>query len=129
MVEPIRHTEPPFDRSSKDFVLRQEAAAMNITWFGHSCFRIETGSSVILIDPFLTGNSTFEKTGLSVAQASQGVTHVALTHGHDDHTADETVVPCHYGTFPGLDQTADKFVAEMGFNIVRVPEPGMQFGA
>jgi L-ascorbate metabolism protein UlaG (beta-lactamase superfamily) len=26
----------------------------------------------------------------------------------------ETIVPCHYGTFPVLDQTADKFVAEMG---------------
>ena len=24
------------------------------------------------------------------------------------------IVPCHYGTFPGLDQTADKFIAELG---------------
>ena len=30
---------------------------MQITWFGHSCFRIDTGESSILIDPFLTGNS------------------------------------------------------------------------
>jgi L-ascorbate metabolism protein UlaG (beta-lactamase superfamily) len=39
----------------------------------------------------------------------------------------ETVVPCHYSTFPMLDQTADKFVAEMGGNIVRVPEVGVPF--
>jgi L-ascorbate metabolism protein UlaG (beta-lactamase superfamily) len=32
----------------------------------------------------------------------------------------ETIVPCHYGTFPMLDQTAGKFVAEMGGNTVRV---------
>ena len=29
---------------------------MKITYFGHSAFRIDTGASVILIDPFLTGN-------------------------------------------------------------------------
>ena len=33
---------------------------MQITWFGHSCFRIDAGSSRILIDPFLSGNATFE---------------------------------------------------------------------
>jgi L-ascorbate metabolism protein UlaG (beta-lactamase superfamily) len=231
---------------------------MKITWLGHSCFRIDTGKSSILIDPFLIGNPTFEDTGLTVRGATKGVTHVALTHGHDDHTGDavqicketgapliavfelamhmaglgvqkidpgntggtlfhddfdltfvlawhsssttgngnavylgaccglvvrtregktvyhmgdtaifsdmalineiyrpdigfvpigdrftmgakpaalackryfqfETVVPCHYGTFPMLDQTADKFVAEMGGNIVRVPEVGVPF--
>jgi L-ascorbate metabolism protein UlaG (beta-lactamase superfamily) len=231
---------------------------MKITWFGHSCFRIDTGTSSILIDPFLTGNATFEDTGLTVHGVTRGVTHVALTHGHDDHTGDalaickqtgaqllavfelamhmaglgvekvnpgntggtlydenfdlsfvpawhsssttidgrgvylgaccglviaaregktlyhmgdtaifsdmglineiyrpqigcvpigdrftmgaktaalackryfqfETIVPCHYGTFPMLDQTADKFVAEMGGNTVRVPEVGVSF--
>jgi L-ascorbate metabolism protein UlaG (beta-lactamase superfamily) len=61
---------------------------MKITWFGHSCFRIETGSSVILIDPFLKGNPTFEKSGLPWDQATRGVTHVAVSHGHDDHIGD-----------------------------------------
>jgi L-ascorbate metabolism protein UlaG (beta-lactamase superfamily) len=61
---------------------------MKITWFGHSCFRIETGSSVLLIDPFLKGNPTFEKSGVAWDAAVKGVTHVALTHGHDDHVGD-----------------------------------------
>ena len=26
----------------------------------------------------------------------------------------KTILPCHFGTFPVLDETADKFVAEMG---------------
>jgi len=231
---------------------------MKITWFGHSCFRIDTGASRILIDPFLTGNATFEKSGISMDKVTEGVTHVALTHGHEDHLGNaaaisketgapviavhelasylqaqgvenvdpgntggmiphedfdltfvpawhsssnmvdgrpvylgnpcgivvaarngktayhmgdtdifsdmaliselhqpqvgfvpvgdrytmgaktaalackrffnfETVVPCHYGTFPVLDQTADKFVAEMGGEGVLVPEVGVAF--
>jgi L-ascorbate metabolism protein UlaG (beta-lactamase superfamily) len=61
---------------------------MKITWFGHSCFRLETGNSVILIDPFLKGNPTFEKSGIAWDEATRGVTHVALTHGHSDHVGD-----------------------------------------
>lgn len=224
---------------------------MKITWYGHSCFRIDMGGSVLLIDPFLKGNPKFEGAGLNWDEATAGVTHVALTHGHDDHIGDaaeicksrgaalfapyelalyigskgaeklepmnhggtvaaddfsitytdalhssssggvylgnpcgivvtpksgkvvyhmgdtdvfpgmdlinklyapkvgivpigdrftmgartaafacktffnfDTVLPCHYGTFPPLDQTADKFVAEMGDAPVTVPEVG-----
>ena len=62
---------------------------MKITWFGHSAFRIETGSSVVMIDPFLSGNPVFEGT---VEEASSGATHVALTHGHDDHIGDTSQI-------------------------------------
>jgi L-ascorbate metabolism protein UlaG (beta-lactamase superfamily) len=41
----------------------------------------------------------------------------------------ELIVPCHYGTFPVLDETADKFIAEMGGNTVLVPEVGVPFEA
>lgn len=61
---------------------------MRITWFGHSCFRIETGGAVLLIDPFLKGNPTFEAARIDWDTATAGVTHVALTHGHDDHIGD-----------------------------------------
>jgi len=61
---------------------------MKITWFGHSCFRVETGASVILMDPFLKGNPTFEASAIAWEEATRGVTHVALTHGHDDHLGD-----------------------------------------
>ena len=37
----------------------------------------------------------------------------------------ETIVSCHYGTFPELDQTADKFVDEMGQTPVLVPKVGV----
>lgn len=58
---------------------------MKLTWLGHSAIRIETGSSVILIDPFLSGN---EKYRGSVDEAARGCTHVILSHGHDDHVGD-----------------------------------------
>jgi L-ascorbate metabolism protein UlaG (beta-lactamase superfamily) len=61
---------------------------MKITWLGHSCFRFELGASVLLIDPFLKGNPTFEKSGMSWDKATAGVTHIGLTHGHSDHVGD-----------------------------------------
>ncbi len=62
---------------------------MKITWFGHSAFRVETGSSVLIIDPFLSGSPVFDG---SVEDASAGATHVALTHGHDDHIGDTAAI-------------------------------------
>lgn len=58
---------------------------MKITYIGHAAFRIETGKAVILIDPFITGNPAAKE---SVAEASKGVTHLLLTHGHSDHIGD-----------------------------------------
>lgn len=60
---------------------------MKITWLGHSAFRIETGNSVLLIDPFMAAYPG------DAAAATAGATHIALTHGHDDHVGD-TVAIC-----------------------------------
>jgi L-ascorbate metabolism protein UlaG (beta-lactamase superfamily) len=62
---------------------------MNVTWLGHSAFRIETGAAVILIDPFLRGNPKFT---LDFAAATAGATHILLTHGHDDHVGDTLAI-------------------------------------
>jgi L-ascorbate metabolism protein UlaG (beta-lactamase superfamily) len=58
---------------------------MKITYHGHSAFRIETGTSVILVDPFFTGNPAATA---AWQEASQGCTHLLLTHGHGDHVGD-----------------------------------------
>lgn len=58
---------------------------MQIQWLSHSAFKITTESHCILIDPFLTGNPVAPRTW---QQASEGVTHILLSHGHDDHVGD-----------------------------------------
>jgi L-ascorbate metabolism protein UlaG (beta-lactamase superfamily) len=58
---------------------------MQITWYGHSAFRLDFGKSAVLIDPFFTGNPAFVS---DKAAASKGATHIVLTHGHADHVGD-----------------------------------------
>lgn len=58
---------------------------MKIQWLGHSAFKITGKDATVLIDPFLTGNPKF---GGTVDEAAEGVTHVLLTHGHNDHFGD-----------------------------------------
>jgi L-ascorbate metabolism protein UlaG (beta-lactamase superfamily) len=58
---------------------------MQITWFGHSAFRLEFKGNAVLIDPFFTGNPAFTS---DKAAAIKGVSHIVLTHGHSDHVGD-----------------------------------------
>ena len=58
---------------------------MQITWFGHSAFRLDFAGRAVLIDPFFTGNPAF----VSDREAAiKGVSHIVLTHGHSDHVGD-----------------------------------------
>ncbi|MBI5112579.1 MAG: metal-dependent hydrolase [Rhodovulum sp.] len=58
---------------------------MQITWFGHSAFRLDFKGTAVLIDPFFTGNPAFVS---DRAAAIRGVSHVLVTHGHGDHVGD-----------------------------------------
>ena len=62
---------------------------MQITWFGHSAFRLEFAKSVVLIDPFFTGNPAFVG---DPEAASAGATHVLVSHGHGDHVGDTLAI-------------------------------------
>jgi L-ascorbate metabolism protein UlaG (beta-lactamase superfamily) len=58
---------------------------MQITWYGHSAFRLDFAGQAVLIDPFFTGNPAF----VSDRQAAiKGVSQIVLTHGHGDHVGD-----------------------------------------
>ena len=63
---------------------------MQIIWLGHSGFRIEIEGSILLIDPWLTGNPMFPADRR--AEAITGATHVLLTHAHGDHSADAVAI-------------------------------------
>jgi L-ascorbate metabolism protein UlaG (beta-lactamase superfamily) len=62
---------------------------MKITWYGHSAFKIESRAARILIDPFFTGNPGW---GKGWEEPAEGVTHVLLTHGHNDHLGDSEAI-------------------------------------
>ena len=58
---------------------------MQITWYGHSAFRLDFGGNAVLIDPFFSGNPAFVS---DKDAAIKGVSHILLTHGHGDHVGD-----------------------------------------
>jgi L-ascorbate metabolism protein UlaG (beta-lactamase superfamily) len=57
---------------------------MEIRFHGQSCFELSDGETTVLVDPFLKPHNP-----IAVATADDvDPTHIALTHGHADHTAD-----------------------------------------
>jgi L-ascorbate metabolism protein UlaG (beta-lactamase superfamily) len=54
---------------------------MEITWFGHSNFRIKTGDTTVLIDPFFVGNPTSPTTHKEIDACDL----ILVTHDHNDH--------------------------------------------
>lgn len=54
-----------------------------LTWFGHSTFRVETAGRTILVDPFFDDNPA-ATTSADEIQADA----ILITHGHGDHIGD-----------------------------------------
>ncbi|MDA8166024.1 MAG: metal-dependent hydrolase [Desulfobacteraceae bacterium] len=52
---------------------------LKLTWFGHSCFLLETASARVLIDPFLGGREV-------------AADYILVSHGHGDHLGDTVAV-------------------------------------
>lgn len=57
---------------------------MEITYFGHSCFLIESGKHKILLDPFITPNELAKNIKVDEIKTD----YIFLSHGHNDHVAD-----------------------------------------
>jgi L-ascorbate metabolism protein UlaG (beta-lactamase superfamily) len=57
---------------------------MKLTFFGHSCFLLETSKAKILFDPFISGNELAKHIDISKIEAD----YIAQSHGHSDHIAD-----------------------------------------
>ena len=54
---------------------------MEITWFGHSNFRLKTGNATVLIDPFFVGNPASPMTYKEIETCDL----ILVTHDHTDH--------------------------------------------
>ena len=57
--------------------------AFKFTWYGHAALGLETGGYHILVDPFLTGNSS-----ASITADKVKADFILVTHGHGDHVGD-----------------------------------------
>jgi L-ascorbate metabolism protein UlaG (beta-lactamase superfamily) len=57
---------------------------MKLTYFGHSCFQIESGGKHLLFDPFVSPNPL--ASGVDVGKIAADF--IFLSHGHEDHLAD-----------------------------------------
>ncbi|MFZ4775760.1 MAG: metal-dependent hydrolase [Terrimicrobiaceae bacterium] len=61
---------------------------MKYTYFGHSCFLVESNGFKLLFDPFITPNPLANGVRMSEIQADL----ILLSHGHADHLADVVVL-------------------------------------
>lgn len=61
---------------------------MKLTWYGHSCFMLETNGSKILFDPFISPNP--QASHIDIASLSPD--YILLTHGHADHVVDAEAI-------------------------------------
>lgn len=57
---------------------------MKVTYYGQSCFLLETSAGKILFDPFITPNELAKDIDVSAIEAD----YILVSHGHSDHTAD-----------------------------------------
>jgi L-ascorbate metabolism protein UlaG (beta-lactamase superfamily) len=57
---------------------------MKLTYYGQSCFAVETGGKNVLFDPFITTNELARHINIADIKAD----YILLSHGHQDHTAD-----------------------------------------
>ncbi|HYH55057.1 MAG TPA: metal-dependent hydrolase [Anseongella sp.] len=56
----------------------------HITYYGHSCFLVETGGKKLLFDPFITPNELAKDVDMKSIEAD----YLLISHGHEDHIAD-----------------------------------------
>jgi L-ascorbate metabolism protein UlaG (beta-lactamase superfamily) len=57
---------------------------MKYTYYGHSCFQVETTGKKLLFDPFISGNELARDINISSIEAD----YILVSHGHADHIAD-----------------------------------------
>ena len=60
---------------------------MKYTFFGHACFRLDTGKEKLLFDPFLTGNGD-----AAVSPDRVKCDYILLSHAHSDHFGDSVEI-------------------------------------
>ena len=61
---------------------------MKLTYYGHACFAVDAGGTILLFDPFITENPLAKKIDINQVKAD----FILVSHGHGDHVADLVAV-------------------------------------
>lgn len=94
---------------------------MELTWLGHSSFRLDAGGKRIYIDPFLNGNPKCPEG----EQAPERVDIIAITHAHGDHLGDTVDLAKKFGcTVVAPVELADWLQMKHELKNVRDPNKG-----
>lgn len=93
--------------------------SVKLTFLGHAACLVESGDHTVAIDPFLTGNPS-----ASCSADDLSPTHIALTHGHDDHIGDTVAIAKRTGaTVYGAFEVCN-FLGEKGLEKLEPGNPG-----
>ena len=95
------------DKAKNLSLYHMDGFMTEITWFGHSAFRISCGGKHLFIDPFFTPASTVTAETCGPADV------VLVTHDHADHVGDAAAICARTGAMLGaIVGTAEKLVAQ-----------------
>src|SRR5580658_8912573 len=61
---------------------------MKLTYYGHSCFKVEINKKHLLFDPFITRNPLAKAVDIKTIRAD----HIFVSHAHYDHIADAVTI-------------------------------------
>ena len=93
---------------------------MELTWLGHSAFRLDAAGKHIYVDPFLTGNPKCPEG----EQTPERVDIIALTHGHGDHVGDTVELAKRHGCTVVAPVELAGWLGSQGVEDIRDPNKG-----
>jgi L-ascorbate metabolism protein UlaG (beta-lactamase superfamily) len=92
---------------------------ITLTYLGHSGFLVSDGTYTVAIDPFLTGNPLARHKPDEI-----DCTHIALTHGHEDHFGDTIPIARRTGATVFAAFEICTYLGEQGIDKVEPGNPG-----
>ncbi len=98
--------------------------AVKVTWLGHSAFTIDFDGSVVLLDPFLTGNPLASTTADAVTADL-----MLLSHAHGDHLGDTIDIAKRLGVTVVGNFEIGNWLSAQGISNVHQGNPGGTYDA